>query len=164
MRRHQGVTLIELMITVIVMAILASLATPAFLDQIDRRRIVGAGDNLIADMRYAQAEAMKTNIEVDVVFTTGASWSYTMDTNPNKTTAGADYKGSSLAISAAVTSAANTITFNPKRNTISPTPASAENMVTVTSARGHSISLQVSPQSAMRLCTTSGLSGYPSCS
>jgi prepilin-type N-terminal cleavage/methylation domain-containing protein len=164
MNRNQGFTLVELLITIVVAAILLSIAIPSFLDMMDRRRIVGAADVLLADMRYAQAEAMKTNVAVVVTFTTGANWSYTMNTTPNKTTSGSDYRGSTLAISTAVSTAANAITFNPRRNTITPTPAAIEQMVTITSARGSVLSLQVTPDSAMRLCTTTSLSGYPSCS
>lgn len=161
--RPQGFTLVELMVTIVVMAILLALAIPSFTDMMDKKRLVGAADNLLADMRYAQAEAMKTNAQVVVTFTTGTGWSYIMNTNPNKTSSGSDYRGSSLAVSAGVTAAASTITFDPRRNTIEPTPAAVEKMVTITSAHAKTLSLEVTPESAMHLCTTTGLSGYPAC-
>jgi prepilin-type N-terminal cleavage/methylation domain-containing protein len=164
MTRHQGFTLVELIVTIAVAAILLTIAVPSFLDSIDRARVVGAADNLLADMRYAQAEAMKTNVSVVVTFTAGTSWAYSMNTTPAKTSSVSDYRGSSLAISTAVVTAGNVITFIPRRNTIEPTPAAAERMVTITSERGRVLCLEVTPESAMRLCTTSGLPGYPACS
>lgn len=152
-----------MMVAIVVAAILLTIAIPSFLDAIDKGRLKGAADNLLTDMRYAQAEAMKTNVAVTATFTPGSSWSYTLTTTPAKTNLGSDYKGSSLAVSTAVASAANAITFDPRRNTIGPTPAAVEKMVTITSKYGRVLCLEVTPESAMRLCTTSGLVGYPAC-
>lgn len=162
--RQEGFTLVELMVTIVVAAILLTLAIPSFNDMVDRRRLVGAADNVLADMRFAQAEAMKSNAQVKVTFTVGANWSYTMDTSPSRTNSGTAYKGTSLAVSAAVTSASGAITFDPKRNTIQPTPTANSQMVVITSALGKKLSLEVTPESAMRLCTTTSVPGFPACS
>lgn len=164
MTRQHGFTLVELMVTIIVAAILLAIAIPTFFDSIDRARVVGAADNLLADLRYAQAEAMKTNAPVTVTFTAGANWQYSVDTAPARVALGTEYRGTSLAVSEAVSDAGNQMTFVPRRNTIEPTPVdAAERMVTVTSARGRVLVLEVTPESAMRLCTTSDVMGYPAC-
>lgn len=164
MTRQHGFTLVELMVTVIVAAILLAVALPSFLDTIDRTRVAGAADNLLADLRYAQAAAMKTNAPVTVTFTAGANWQYVLATTPAKVAAAADYRGTALAVDAAVAAAANQMTFMPRRNTIAPAPAeSPARLVTITSARGRALGLEVTPESAMRLCTTTAVTGYPPC-
>lgn len=54
----QGFTLIELMITVVVLAILATLAAPA-LNQIEQRRVIGAGSSALDFVQTARTEAIK---------------------------------------------------------------------------------------------------------
>lgn len=164
MTRWRGFTLVELVVTIVVSAILLALAIPSFRSAMDTRRLVGAADNLLADMRYAQAEAMKTNVPAVVSFSVGGNWSYTVNTTPGKNAYGTDYKGTSLAVSTTVTDAGDAITFDPRRNTIVPTPTAVEKMVVVTSEYGGVVALEVTPESAMRLCTTTGLAGYPACS
>ena len=103
MTRHQGFTLVELLVTIIVSGILLAIAIPSFINLMDKRRLVGAADNLLADMRFAQSEAVKTNVPVVITFTTlGASWTYSMNTTPGGTSSFANYKGSSLDVSNAV--------------------------------------------------------------
>jgi type IV fimbrial biogenesis protein FimT len=153
MTRQQGFTLVELLVTITVAAILLAIAIPSFLDMMDKRRLVGAADNLLADMRFAQAEAMKSNVAVVVSglpTSDTANWSYSVGANSRS---GADYKGTLMIASNA------TITFSPKRNTIEP----ASGTVTITSARGKKLRLQVTGGSALRLCAPTGLSGYPNC-
>ena len=71
-----GFTLVELMITVAVMAILLGIAVPLFQSTLDKRRLVGATEQLYADLRYARTEAIKRNANVFVSFTTGTNWCY----------------------------------------------------------------------------------------
>ena len=157
--RQRGLTLVELMIVIVVIAILLAIAMPSFRDTIDKRRLVGAADNLLADLRYAQSESIKRNAQVVVAFTEGANWSYVINTTPAKTTNGSDYKGSSITVA----TTGDTITFDPRRGTILQAPGSEATLVTITSALGASVGLAVDPLSRMRLCSSSGVGGYPAC-
>ncbi|WP_019592241.1 Tfp pilus assembly protein FimT/FimU [Thioalkalivibrio sp. ALRh] len=62
--RHQGLTAIELMVTIGVLAILAMLAAPAFSQMIERQRVIGATNSLLNAMHLARSEALKRNVRV----------------------------------------------------------------------------------------------------
>jgi prepilin-type N-terminal cleavage/methylation domain-containing protein len=75
----RGFTLIELMITLVVVGVLAALAAPSFTQIIHKRVLKGASDKLFADMHYAKSEAIKRNKKVHISFSnSGTSWCYGM--------------------------------------------------------------------------------------
>jgi len=75
-----GFTLTELMITVAIIGIVASLAVPSFQDMIERNRLKEAVESLKSDLMFARAEAIKrsTNINVSIAIN-GSSWCYGID-------------------------------------------------------------------------------------
>jgi type IV fimbrial biogenesis protein FimT len=76
-RYPRGVTVIELMIVVAVVAILASLAGPSFRSLLDRQRVRSAAANLNVDVQYARSEAVRNNAPVTVSFSASSSpWCY----------------------------------------------------------------------------------------
>ena len=78
-QKQSGFTLIELMIVVIVLGILVAIALPSFQSTIERRRLVGATENLFASLQYARSESIKQNKTVTFQFSTGADWCYGID-------------------------------------------------------------------------------------
>lgn len=166
----KGVTLIELMVAIAILAILSMLALPSFQRSIERNRIVGAAENLLADLRYAQTESVKRNLATALTFgAVGANWAYTVNSAPVKTNTAADYQN--IAISphadntAANGAAANTITFEPKRSNalINGNPIAANaRLFSVTSAN-FNITVQAASPTTLRLCTADGTGGYGTC-
>lgn len=71
-----GFTIIELMITISVIAILAAIAMPSFADFLERNRIKGAAESVKAEFQYARSEAIKQSCENGTVltFTAGLAW------------------------------------------------------------------------------------------
>jgi type IV fimbrial biogenesis protein FimT len=61
-----GVTLIELMVTVTVLAILVALAIPSFVDFRERVAVRGAGDQLVSFFANAKLEALKRDRPITV--------------------------------------------------------------------------------------------------
>ncbi|MBB6580082.1 type IV fimbrial biogenesis protein FimT [Comamonas odontotermitis] len=58
-KRNSGFTLVELMVTVAIMAVLAALAAPSFIGLIERWRVRGAVESLQSTLYYARSEAIK---------------------------------------------------------------------------------------------------------
>lgn len=73
-----GVTLIELLVALMLLAILASLAFPSVVSMIDKYRLKGAVDHFASDLQFAKMEAVRRNQTVSVHITTGAGWCYGM--------------------------------------------------------------------------------------
>ena len=70
--KHRGFTLIELMVTIAVLAILAALAIPSFLDFRERTAVRGAGDQLVSFWANARLEALKRDRAVTVALKTSS--------------------------------------------------------------------------------------------
>ncbi len=125
--RQTGFTLMELMITLVVMAILAAIALPSFQSIIENRRLAGAADNLFSDLQFARSEAIKQNQTVQFQFNTG-NWCYGIDddgancdcTNPasctvntaQKVVSGSTYKNVALSVTGFT---GTTINFDSRR-------------------------------------------------
>lgn len=79
MRAHRragqgGVTLVELMITIFVLAILMAVAVPSFRDAMRRGEVRSAGQSLMASLAYARSEAVTRGTFVSICASTnGAS-------------------------------------------------------------------------------------------
>ncbi|WP_026338820.1 GspH/FimT family pseudopilin [Thioalkalivibrio sp. AKL7] len=64
MQTCKGITAIELMVALGVLAILAMLAAPGFGQMLERQRVIGATNSLLNAMHLARSEAIKRNERV----------------------------------------------------------------------------------------------------
>ncbi len=77
---QQGLTLIELLTTVLVLVIMSSMAMPSFASLIARNRVNASGNELLVTLHYARAEAIRSNQPVrlcaslDGVICAGQDW------------------------------------------------------------------------------------------
>jgi type IV fimbrial biogenesis protein FimT len=70
-----GFTLIELMATVAVLAVVLVAAVPSFVDFFDKYRLRGAAEGVISLISSARAEAVKNDLDVNIAMAgSGASW------------------------------------------------------------------------------------------
>ena len=106
----QGLTLIELMITVAVLAIGLSLAAPSFTQQIGNYRLRTASESIINGLNFARAEAVRRNSPVSFTLTAGGSGWTVAQVSP-ATTLQSRADGESPGISASSTTASSTVTF-----------------------------------------------------
>lgn len=72
-KKIQGVTLVELVVTLSVLAILAAAAIPSFVDFRERAAVRGAGDQLVSFWANARLEALKRNQEVAITLSKSGS-------------------------------------------------------------------------------------------
>lgn len=81
---HQhGLTLVEVVIAMGLLAITAVMSIPPFSDMLQRRSLIGWADQLAADIRFARSEAVARADNVRMTLHTGASQGcYVIHTGP----------------------------------------------------------------------------------
>lgn len=73
-RRPDGFTLIELMVTISIAAILLMVAAPSFVAMQRNSELTAAANSLVAGINAARGEAMKRGVNAVVVPTDAANW------------------------------------------------------------------------------------------
>lgn len=174
-RRLQGLTLIELLISIGVLAVLATIAAPSFTTFIDRTRLTSAVDALNADLQLARSEALRTNQAVSINFQTGSAWCYGIVVGGavcdcSITNAGntgyCGYKRVAASSPSAFTLSASTFatastSFDPARGFLTEAGS-----VTLQSSQGKQAQVSLSLMGTASVCspTSGGLSTvYPTC-
>lgn len=73
--REQGLTIVELMVTIAVLAILATIAAPSFVNLIRENQAASVSNELLGAVQLARGEAIKRMKDVDVsVSASGDGW------------------------------------------------------------------------------------------
>lgn len=71
--RQRGLTLIELMITLAVLAVMVGIAVPSFNTMIQNNRALSLGEELASALNYARSEAIKRSARVTLCGSTDGS-------------------------------------------------------------------------------------------
>ncbi|MGH8462451.1 MAG: GspH/FimT family pseudopilin [Stenotrophobium sp.] len=182
MRKEQrGFTVLEMLITLVVISIIAGLGVPSYISMLAKRRIEGAASALQTQFQQLRSQAIKRNsIEFLSFAINGSNWSYGVNDNAACNPAlagnctvngvsqifnGSDWKGVTIALSQSISSNGNSVGFEPRRGmTISPGGAISSGTITLQSAAG-SVQVNVSPIGYISICSPagSGITRYSSC-
>lgn len=84
-RNSKGFTLIEIVITLAVLAILVSWGFPSMQESIKNNRMAAQNNEMLAILKYARSEAIRRNTDVTVqISASGTSWSAFVDDPDNE--------------------------------------------------------------------------------
>jgi len=180
LRRSAGFTLVELLVTIAVLGILATVAVPSYQNMIETRRLVAATEAVYAQLQFYRSEAIKSGREVDmnVSIRAGTSWCLGMSNatpecdctadecryGPDLDTAvvgpdlernllGSEFQGISLATSA------DNVLIDSAQGAF----PGGGGTITLTSASSKTTKIFMSKFGRIRICTPSSVGGYPAC-
>lgn len=158
----RGLTLIEIAVALAVLAILASIGVPMFKERIARQRLVTTAELLAQDLADARFEAAQSGATLHIAFSAGSDWCYAVsrsaacgchgqDACQMKVVRAADAPGVQM-------SQADDLAFDPAA--LEPDVGGAW----LSSLGGeHRLQVGVTPLGRPKVCSTTGLAGYPAC-
>lgn len=79
-RRSRGLTLIEIVVALAVLAVLGAIALPGFGARLDRERVLGAAEALAADINEARFEAARQGRALHIRAVDGPAWCWSVAT------------------------------------------------------------------------------------
>lgn len=170
MKNMQGFTLLELLITLTVAAIILKMAIPSYFNFMDKQKLKAAAESIYSDIQYARSEALKQNQDMVVSFET-TQWCYGINevggcdctTGDNCQVNGVEKVTSSINLPdvalSNVTFTSNNLTLDSARGTAN----SGE--LTLTSDLGLQLKVQVNLLGRIKVCYPGTLvTGYKACS
>jgi len=81
LKKIRGFTLVELMVSLSVLGIIATMAVPSMIEYFDKRRVIEAAEDLYGAIQLARMEAISRSAPVYVRFnSTGSTWQYGVST------------------------------------------------------------------------------------
>lgn len=177
--RLDGLTLVELLVVVGIVAIMAAIATPSFLRQIERTRLESAAEAMYQVFRQARVANVRYSRDVYVMVDAGTNWKVWISpeaacanrvpTDPclleNIKLTSDDHANLSLSVSP-VSLQTVTVDYRTGRYVDTSNPTNTNTLTfTLTSASGSQLTVQAMPSGQIRLCQpgAGSTARYPSC-
>lgn len=162
---QRGVTLVELLVALLIVAILAVIAVPYLGHYLAMRRLEGAAQAIYSDLSSAQKYAIAKQQTVRVVYQTGTNWCLgitTASTCDCNTDAACDLGQTTASIynSVSLTSSgfsSGTISYSSSRGAVSS--SGTFNL----SVGSDTISVELNQMGVARLCANNGMGGLNPC-
>jgi prepilin-type N-terminal cleavage/methylation domain-containing protein len=176
LRRQAGVTLIELLVALVVLAVFVTIGIPSFNSIFEKKRLSGAAQALYADLQFARAQAIKSNKGIAVNFNEVA-WCYGItDTEPfsdctctatsaaNCTVEGVEravFTSAFPKVSLDQNFSGNSIEFDHVRGGLKP--GVNNGTASFEDTDGRKVNVVLSPSGRARICSPTEYAGYESC-
>ena len=160
--RRRGLTLIEVMIALAILAILATMAAPTLTERLARQRLVSAAETLAMDMAEARVEAVQSGQPLHVVFSRQRNWCYAVARTAACSCESA--QPCQLKVERA-SDWPSVILAHAENVTLLPvgTPDMGMNARFVGVGGRHDLQVGLSPLGRSRVCSSTGMPGEPAC-
>lgn len=113
MRSSRGVTLIELLVTIMIIAILGSIALPSFRSLIENNQVAAQANGLLSAAQFARSEAVKLGTGVSLTLAADGAWCvHTTNTCTDTGASPTQIRAGTGSASNSVFASATTITFD----------------------------------------------------
>lgn len=156
MNQSNGFSLIELMVTILALAILASIAVPSFQSMIERRRLIAAAEAVYSDLQFARSEAVKRSRVLTVSKADGPCLSISDATASSAVIISNTCLSAFPAITMSTTGLP--MSFDRVRGTLG-----LGGTITLKSSSNQEIRVIGSKFGRVRICSPTRVGGYPAC-
>lgn len=177
--KGRGLTLIELLVTLLVAGILIAIAIPSFNQMFDKNRLKGAAERLAAETQFARAETLSRRSPITVSVTAGSNWCLGLDEGTAGCDCAVDDTGDATACTLdgilRVARAADFRGVEIQGNDVNatfeairgmPTAALADWPIVFESAQGQEVGVRLTVLGSVHLCSPAGSANiwdYPPC-
>ena len=149
-----GFTLVELLVTVAIMAVLAMIAAPQFGPYLANQRVKGTAQELVNDLQFARMESVQRNAAVTVTF---SGTGYTVTNGGNTVKAVTLPAGSSIS-----TGATMIAVFDPVRATATLT--NGPDVIVANNKTSSTLRVSLSAMGRVSICSPGGaMKGFDIC-
>ncbi|WIV99958.1 GspH/FimT family pseudopilin [Kinneretia aquatilis] len=181
--KRNGVTLVELMVVLVILGVLAALATPSMADMWNKRRVAAVANEIATDLAFARSEAVAKGVNILIQYKKNSSMScYTVhhkatmgDCNCLSATAVCDETTSGIEVKTVQIPSNLDVTFVSTSASGDPvplveytfphfTPNPANFSVEVTGRNAVSMQVQVNAMGRIKTCSPNGtMPGVAAC-
>jgi prepilin-type N-terminal cleavage/methylation domain-containing protein len=169
-RATRGFTMIELMITVAVIAIVLSVAAPSFTSFLAKKRVESTMAELSTDIQYARSESVSRNAAVRLTYVSSSCYAVHLSTDAASCTTTTNMiktqsltSGSTAALSAA--SNGYYIEFDPVRGLATFSDGNTPGAININSSNNaYQLRAAVCTMGRVVVCSpNTSFNGYPTC-
>lgn len=166
--KHAGFTLIEMMITIVILAILVSLAAPSFSAIVANTRIRATSQAILDGIQLARVEAIRRNERVQFVLANDSGWSVVTNAGTTLQTRSSGDGSSGISLTNTPNNATK-VTYNPLGRVVANADGSAAltqidiDVATsvIPAAQSHELRITIGAGGIIRLCDDNADSGDP---